>query len=69
MKKECYPDSIKITDISVKVPMQNLLNHIAERIHKIKTQKALEKLYEQHLLSNSKWNFVRSILSMLFDQR
>lgn len=53
-KKECYPENIEVTESSARVPLQNLLDHTAERILKSKSQDEL-LMTSQSLTLYTKW--------------
>lgn len=58
-KKECYPSGIEISDVSVTIPLQSVVDHIAERLFRgllLRTldEQVLEKIKRNGLLMISK---------------
>lgn len=53
--QKSYPDNTDITEISVKLRLQDLLDHTSKRILETKTQDDIEALEEEHFILHTKW--------------
>ena len=69
-KRRCYPDDIKVDDFKAVVPLQNLLNHTAQRILQVQEDViSAQPVGPKSLILVCKWGFDSATGQHLYHQK